>query len=174
MRSQIVTANKLKMKGIIAYISLLFPLIGLCQSWDASYKPKYTTVLDSSKGKAFQNLCSREGLPVNATFFNLSTTDVDVFQKSLKTIVSAKSGSFPFKITKAFYKKFGFQYIGVKINGHRFIYVNAFHVESEEELTQYLNWRKEPVNACDGSEWFWGVLYSIKEEKFSQLEFNGP
>jgi hypothetical protein len=71
----------------------------------------------------------------------------------------------------AFYR----QYVGISINGHDYVYINAFH-----DHPIYLHpkdrdlWRTEPVLMCDGDDNFWGVLYDPKTSQFSQLSFNGP
>ena len=71
----------------------------------------------------------------------------------------------------AFYR----QYVGVSINGHDFVYINAFH-----DHPIYLRrkdrdrWRSEPELVCDGGDSFWGALYDPETRQFSQLSFNGP
>ena len=66
------------------------------------------------------------------------------------------------------------QYVGINIDGHDYVYINAFH-----DHPFYLHpqdqdrWRSEPELVCDGGDSFWGVLYDPATRQFSQLSFNG-
>jgi len=59
-----------------------------------------------------------------------------------------------------------YQYVGVVIEGHRYIYINAFKPSQELSLSR-------PVAVCDGGKNFWGVLYDPETHQFEQLAFNG-
>lgn len=74
------------------------------------------------------------------------------------------------------------QYLGVIVDGHRFIYVNAAlskekpakatRVESPSTGTPFQA-EPRPIIVCDGGNYFWGVLYDPEAKKFSQLKTNG-
>jgi hypothetical protein len=74
------------------------------------------------------------------------------------------------------------QYLGVIVDGHRFIYVNAAlstekpakaaHLASQGAGTPFRA-EPKPIIVCDGGNYFWGVLYDPETKKFSQLETNG-
>lgn len=66
------------------------------------------------------------------------------------------------------------QYVGVSIDGHDFVYINAFHDHPIYIHPQDRGrWRSEPELVCDGGDSFWGVLYDPATRQFSQLSFNG-
>ena len=60
------------------------------------------------------------------------------------------------------------QYVGIKIKGKKFIYINAF-ADSKPPT----DWKEKAVIICDGGESSWGVLYNVETGKFSELAFNG-
>jgi hypothetical protein len=76
------------------------------------------------------------------------------------------------------------QYLGVIVDGHRFIYVNAAvpkekpakvaHIASKSTGTPFqAEAEPEPIIVCDGGNHFWGVLYDPETQQFSQLKTNG-
>lgn len=74
------------------------------------------------------------------------------------------------------------QYLGVIVDGHRFIYVNAVLPRERTakvppaagHITGPLSQHEtKPIIVCDGGNYFWGVLYDPETRKFSQLESNG-
>lgn len=74
------------------------------------------------------------------------------------------------------------QYLGVIVDGHRFVYVNAAlskekpakaaHIASQSTGTPFQA-EPKPIIVCDGGSHFWGVLYDPETKKFSQLKTNG-
>lgn len=70
----------------------------------------------------------------------------------------------------AFYR----QYAGVIINGHKYVYINAFRSHPiYARGTDRDRWRSVPELVCDGGSSFWGALYDPETRQFSQLSFNG-
>jgi hypothetical protein len=68
------------------------------------------------------------------------------------------------------------QYVGIVVEGRRYIYINAFPVDTFDDWpaqAEKLDWKREPFHACDGGGAFWGVLYDPATRRFSQLAFNG-
>lgn len=74
------------------------------------------------------------------------------------------------------------QYLGVIVDGHRFIYINA--AVSKEKPAKVAKRASQstgtpfqaepkPIIVCDGGNHFWGVLYDPETKKFSQLKTNG-
>jgi len=61
------------------------------------------------------------------------------------------------------------QYIGLEIDGQRFIYVNAF----EDSTAKSIDWHRVPVVVCDGGDGFWGALYNPRTRSFTDLAVNG-
>ncbi len=60
------------------------------------------------------------------------------------------------------------QYVGIVIQGHQYVYINAFPDEFDTA-----KWRTSPVGVCDGGPSFWGALYDPATHRFSGLAFNG-
>ncbi len=54
------------------------------------------------------------------------------------------------------------QYLGVIVNGKRYIYIDASPSKKDEMMI-----------VCDGGKDYWGVLYDPENKTFSELAFNG-
>ena len=60
------------------------------------------------------------------------------------------------------------------IGNKRYIYINAFEINSERDFeTFYKGWKTEPIIMCDGGESYWGVLFDLDKLKFKELVVNG-
>jgi hypothetical protein len=71
-------------------------------------------------------------------------------------------------------KDYCFQYVGLVINNKKYIYINAFQIESAHDLDSfYKDWKTSPVIVCDGGDSFWGVLYDLETGLFTKLSING-
>jgi len=64
------------------------------------------------------------------------------------------------------------QYLGVVVDGHRYIYINAMPA-SEVALSHVTASSTKPAMVCDGGNSFWGALYDPDTKAFSQLSANG-
>lgn len=60
------------------------------------------------------------------------------------------------------------QYIGVVVDGKRWVYVNAFWEEGAPS-----GWKREMEIYCDGGPASWGVLYDPVTGRFEGLAVNG-
>lgn len=142
---------------------------------DYSYKPEYSTTLDSSKGSAIINQCSRAVPQKISAFWNPMQSDIEKIEKNFKKLLSLKALAcclIGYKLDSL--NGYIIQYVGVIINKKKYIYVNAFNAGSNDYLTRFFkNWKTEPIIACDGGRGFWGVLYDIDNSTFEQLAFNG-
>lgn len=58
------------------------------------------------------------------------------------------------------------QYVGIIVNGEKYIYINAAKATWHESS-------QKPQIVCDGGKSFWGALYSPSSKKFTNLVFNG-
>ncbi|OZG75037.1 hypothetical protein BTA51_01145 [Hahella sp. CCB-MM4] len=58
------------------------------------------------------------------------------------------------------------QYVGVVIEGTRFIYINSVS-------DNWFGSKHVPQIVCDGGKSFWGALYNPVSQEFSHLNFNG-
>ena len=68
------------------------------------------------------------------------------------------------------------QYVGVIVNGRRFIYLNAFPEAEFDDWPSQMpkpDWRMTPYIVCDGGTSYWGVLYDPVTGTFSVLATNG-
>lgn len=139
------------------------------------WTPQYSTILDSAHGTKLLKQCSRAVPLYIADFFNLNESEIKLLERhfsNLKNLRAEKSGSIGSTIPSL--EKFGCQYMGVKINGSKYIYINAFRVDNVDPDSFYKNWQTDPIIICDGGNYFWGVLFNLETFEFSQLYINGP
>src|SRR5436190_7715212 len=133
---------------------------------DLSFKPKFNTVLDSSKGKELMKQCTR-CIPKNIEkFWNVSDSDKMKLESVFKKVLKLKSTcgiTFPNESISGL-EYYLFQYIGVTIGNQEFIYINAFYIRNTKDL-----WKTEPVNVCDGGKGFWGALFDLEDLEFTEL-----
>jgi len=62
------------------------------------------------------------------------------------------------------------QYVGIVVGERKLIYLNAF---CEKVVKQSGDWRKNPVDVCDGGDCFWSAVYDTSSGEFSDLQVNG-
>jgi hypothetical protein len=67
------------------------------------------------------------------------------------------------------YQKYYRQYVGLTINGKKYIYLNSIPRESKMSS----EYKKRVIYVLDGGFWFWKVLYSVEDKKFQRIEING-
>ncbi|MTI19633.1 hypothetical protein E1176_01225 [Fulvivirga sp. RKSG066] len=156
--------------SITAIICLIISLESLSQT----FKPDYATALDAEAGTELLNQCSRS-TPDNITdFWMVTDTEVVLLEQNFRKLTRLKSSGCCYSGVKIkSLRKFGYQYIGVTIKGKRYIYINAFHIDKNSFEQWYKNWETEPIVFCDGGDYFWGVLFDLKSEKFKDLNING-
>lgn len=139
------------------------------------FKPKYSIILTSKTGEKMMDQCSRSTPEKVEKYFDLTGEEIVSLENNFKKILSIKSAGCCFngwKILKL--DDYGFQYIGVIVNNHKYIYINAFIVEDEDDFTSwYKNWKIAPIIVCDGGDGFWGVLFDLEKKLFLQLSVNG-
>lgn len=65
------------------------------------------------------------------------------------------------------------QYAGFIRGGHYYIYANFFTIPADSPAMG--TWRTEAVNVCDGGEEFFGIVFDVVNERFSDYRVNsGP
>lgn len=155
-------------------IKLSFLIILICLSKTFSqtnFSPKFSAIISKENGLKLLNQCSRY-IPTNVdTYFDLSENEILELHNNFKKIYKIKSNKccvIGLKISNL--ENYRFQYVGVIIKGKKNIYINAFPTE---DLIFEIDWRINPLIVCDGGDSFWGVLYSLENNKFSKLAFNG-
>jgi hypothetical protein len=141
---------------------VLFGLTANCQI--LKFKPSFSVTLDTSFGSTLLNQCSRS-VPENiSSFWTITQHDVESLENNLRSLSTSIDSI----------ELFGLQYLGVTINEKRFIYINAFPL-SDLELYKGNKYdpAKYPIGACDGGDYYWGVLFDLQTKQFSSLAFNG-
>lgn len=152
-------------------------ILGIMNSYSQknNFTPEFSTIILSNKGKELLNQCSRAVPEKIENYYDLTANEIQKLENNFRNILEIKSSECcmkGLKIKKL--KGYIFQYTGIVLNRKKYIYINAFKVESKEDLkTYYKNWKTEPVIVCDGGESFWGALFELETESFSQLSING-
>jgi hypothetical protein len=156
-------------KGMIILLTVLVTS-GFAQ--DNSYKPRYSTILDSSMGERLLKQCSRATPKDISEYWSPTRKDVQVIEARFKKVMELKSSNGQ---AVSNLDKFAFQYMGVTIETKRYVYLNAFQVDNDAGFsTFYKNWETNPIVICEGGDSYWGTLFDLDKLKFSTLEMNGP
>jgi hypothetical protein len=166
---------RVKMRPIALTLAMVMLTAKLGVAKDNLFKPSHWTILHESKGPELLHQCSRS-VPINVTdYWTLDNREVDILEKTfqkVRSIVATECCITGGQVTTL--DKFGFQYLGVVIDGKRYIYINAFNIGNPENLDSlYKNWKTSPIVMCDGGDFYWGVLFDIEKRKFSHLSING-
>ncbi|NVO10807.1 MAG: hypothetical protein HXX16_12645 [Bacteroidales bacterium] len=165
--------RQLRITGLL----IVFMILGIMNSYSQknNFTPEYSTIILSNKGKELLNQCSRAVPEKIENYYDLTANEIQKLENNFRNILEIKSSECcmtGLKIEKL--KGYIFQYTGIVLNGKKYIYINAFKVESKDDLkTYYKDWKTEPVIVCDGGESFWGALFELETESFSQLSING-
>ncbi len=144
-------------------------------SQDTSHPAIRHYIMDTAAGKALIRPCSRSAPPAVQGFYVPSPETVqemeEVFNR-LQDLVARNCCVMGDKLGDI--HTYDLQYLGVLIQGKRFIYINAFPKTLAKELLQsHLDPHTTPVVACDGGAGFWGALFEVETKQFSELAFNG-
>ena len=101
---------------------------------DNSYCPKYSTILDQSKGELLLKQCSRRTPKNVSDFWTPTNNDIQIIERNFKKVTRLKTANGQ---TIKILDKFAFQYIGVIIKKKKLIYINAFHLDNDNEFTKW-------------------------------------
>lgn len=68
------------------------------------------------------------------------------------------------------------QYAGVTQRGSQWVHINGFHrsmltAHEGAATSDTVLWRLLPVAPCDGGVWRFGVMYDVRNQRFTPLEF---
>jgi hypothetical protein len=109
--------------------------------------------------------CTPQGI---TGFWDIAGIDQEKLEDNFNKILSLKSSKceVPTSLITEI-SRYSFQYIGVYIGSEKYIYINAFIARDTRD-----KWKTEPVDACDGGKGFWGALFNLDSQEFSQLQFN--
>lgn len=155
------------MKKIISLFFVSLLCFSKVQSQDNYFKPLFSAILDTPQAPIILHQCSRSVPHKIKSYWIPAQTEVNSLQNNFKKIYlsSIKVDSLD---------KFGFQYLGVEIEGKKYIYINAFPIREVEVLKkENYDPSQKAVVVCDGGRYFWGVLFDIETMGFSLLAFNG-
>ena len=144
-------------------------------SQSKKFTPEYSTIITSYKGPEMLKQCSRS-VPNNVeNYFDLTVIEIGELEDNFKKVLDIKSTGCCYSGIKLHgLKDYVFQYTGLIIKGEKYVYINAFQIESSDDLTRfYKDWKVNPVIICDGGDSVWGVLFDLKNKKFLQLAING-
>lgn len=132
-----------------------------------TFKPNYSTILNSEKGKEVMNQYTR-CVPQNISgFWNLTQSDINKLENNFKKIQNLKSSKCGVEGSISDLNIYLFQYIGITIGSKKLLYINAFASRDSKNV-----WKTEPVKACDGGIYFWGAIFDLETLEFNNLEFN--
>jgi hypothetical protein len=155
---------------LISFAIAFFVIHAQCQ--DMQFKPAFSVVMHGKEAQILLNQWSRSTPEEVKSYWNPADSDIASLESNFKKLYNLTWHIAVQKIDSL--DKFGFQYAGIIINGEKFIYINAFPLNSVKELKQLkLNPAKTPVMVCDGGPSFWGAVFNIKTKEFSMLAFNG-
>lgn len=160
------------MKKVI--VILFTVLVTSAYAQDNSYKPKYATILDSSKGVRLLKQCVRWSPKRVSKYWTPTQEDIEILEKEflkVKDIEATACCIINGSIRTL--DNFGFQYFGVTIKKKKYLYINAFHVANDAAFSSYSDWKTDPIVMCDGGDYFWGVLFDLDKLKFTDLAING-
>ena len=155
-------------------LTILWFTLNFAFAQTSEFVPKYITTLTEESGKSLMNQCSRKSYKEVNKFWVIDTLNLNNLITHFKEITTQKADNRQ-KITEL--SNYGYQLIGIEINNKKFIYVNAFGIgeENPDQTRDSLlkNWRFKPISVCDGGDYFWGILFDIETNEFSQLSING-
>lgn len=124
-------------------------------------------ILPVNAGQSLLRQCSRE-TPTNVSqFWNPSPEQIQKLESLLPQYVRHGTDRNPNIPDNVEYHR---QYVGIVVNGKRLIYGN-FYPASVSDL---FDEKSMPVVVCDGSAYFWGIVFEPDSSAFLDLQVNGP
>jgi hypothetical protein len=129
---------------------------------DYTFRPASSVALKKEEGKALLRQCSRSSPAHVSEFWDVTPADIDMLEHNFRKILIPPE---PNTVVPGLEKK-AFQYVGVVINGQRYIYINA----GAEACN---SWQTNACVICDGGIYFWGALFNVSTKEFSEISFNG-
>ena len=130
----------------------------------AALQGDHWVLLPANAVKKALPLCSREGPKIDGTW-TPSQAEVADLEKNLPALneLSTKDSAW----SKAHPEQAFRQYLGITVDRHRYIYINAIYGGfSPRDRTEF-------TAVCDGGAAFWGAMYDPATHRFSDLRTNG-
>jgi len=103
--------------------------------------------------------------PKGVRYWTPSESEVLAAEKELRPFLSRSNDARVKEILEKIgtYKR---QYVGVLINGHKYVYFNLFCLASKD-------WTQKEFTVSDGGACFFNVRFLIENKMFSDLRVNG-
>lgn len=111
---------------------------------------------------------SPEWIP-SSTLVNMVDAQLKAVLDSVLTVASASVGR-PVPQATDYYR----QYAGVSSGKRRHVYINGFHkslLGSAGTASDTVEWRIFPVAPCDAGVLRFGILFDVRDQSFTRLEF---
>ena len=140
---------------------------------DNYFKPRHSIALNDTTGDRLLRQCSRLTPKNTSDFWTPTEKEIQLLEEKFKRVLKLKTFN---KQRISNLNKFAFQYLGVTIDGKRFIYVNAFCIgdkNDDSKFQMHEKWKTDPIVMCDGGDCYWGVLFDLDKLKFKDLAING-
>lgn len=178
--SQYVASMKKEGKKVYIALICLFFLYFLCGwgyvfSQEYAYHPNEFGILEPENHNILFRQCSR-GVPRKMKrFFKVQKDQIEILEKNFRRIGLTQASLCCFMGgTIDEVEGYYYQYLGVMIKKKKYIYVNAIRKSVYNKAIEELNdWLNHPIVYCDGGVSFWGALFSIDREEFTELAING-
>lgn len=147
-------------------ISATVLVIVMASMLGAQTKTRWTLLAETEADRARQ-LCSRPGPPKFQATWKPTLSDIQSMETRLSRISRLRTQSGILGVRIKHPERYYRQYLGIIIDGQKFIFINAFCDDKPPET-----WREMLIDRCDGG-CSWGVVYDVRTGKFSHLEMNG-
>jgi len=157
------------MKYTILIITLLFILFLNNVNAQSHIETKYSTTIEAEEGSKLLNQPSRKTPKFISNYYTPEEEDIRQMELNFNKIKSLKSGNKQINNLE----QYAYQYVGIIIDGNKYIYINAFSISCFETFPIWIEtWKKEPITMYDGGDLYWGAVYNPVSNRFSQLFFN--
>jgi hypothetical protein len=162
------------MNKVLFYVLMHIPILAFSQQGDSAFKPTYSTVLDTSKGRLLVKQSPRQIPQKISAYWDVTEKDIEKLQKFFRKVTSIPASGAYLQGTRLplSLDQFAFQYTGVVISKKKYIYINAFYLSDIILIEDYKDWRTEPVTWKHGEFAYWSALFDVKKGEFSQLVYN--
>jgi len=154
----------MKIKLLLLSLSFLIQDIVFCQ--DKKLLPDSSIVFDVSKGKKLLEDCSGSELQsIVDSFWIPNQNDNQDLELNFYKLTNQVQDLNNYII----------QYIGIILEGKKYIYINAFHKSVMEDLKRlHQDLKSSAVVYCGGGIGFWRVLFDINLKEFNEIRINAP
>lgn len=141
-------------------LSLVFTLVSSLIPIAWCNAAERVILISQQAGPKLMNQCSRSAPHKITSYWKPTAEQVNGLEARLPSFLES--------IKARPISEFDRQYIGFSRNAKRYIYGNFYIRE-----TAVAHDDRVPVIACDGGDDFWGVVFDIESEEFSDFSTNG-